>query len=161
MWVRIPLVVPTNKMKLIKDYTKEELQQIANQCMSRHQMLLKMGYSSSGGTSKVTLARMIEKYAIDVSHFKVRKSMYDLQEILTRDSFYSNRSKLKERLIKAGLLEYKCACCGNKGGWLGKPLTLQLEHINGISNDNRLENLCFLCPNCHSQTQTFAGRNKE
>lgn len=56
-------------------------------------------------------------------------------------------------------MEYKCACCGNTGEWNGRPLVLQLDHINGDNCDNRLENLRFLCPNCHSQTDTFAGRN--
>ena len=53
-----------------------------------------------------------------------------------------------------------CACCGNAGRWQGQPLTLQLDHVNGRYNDNRLENLRWLCPNCHSQTETFAGRGK-
>lgn len=60
----------------------------------------------------------------------------------------------------AGWLEEKCEC-GNKGFWRGKKLTLQLDHKNGVNNDNRLENLRFLCPNCHSQTDTFCGRNKK
>lgn len=55
-------------------------------------------------------------------------------------------------------MEYKCAICGISE-WLGNPLSLQLDHINGISNDHRLENLRLVCPNCHSQTETFAGRN--
>ena len=58
-------------------------------------------------------------------------------------------------------MEYKCSgkdCC-NKGEWLGKPLVLQLDHINGVRDDHRLENLRFLCPNCHSQTDTYGGKN--
>ena len=49
--------------------------------------------------------------------------------------------------------------CGNEGFWNGKKLVLQLEHKNGIHNDHRVENLCFLCPNCHSQTDTYSGKN--
>ena len=56
------------------------------------------------------------------------------------------------------MLEYKCSICGNNGVYMEKPLTLQLDHINGVNNDNRLENLRFLCPNCHSQTETFSGK---
>lgn len=44
--------------------------------------------------------------------------------------------------------------------WAGKPIVLHLDHINGVRNDNRLENLRWLCPNCHSQTDTYCGRNK-
>ena len=67
-------------------------------------------------------------------------------------------TKFKNRLIKANLIEYKCSCCGITE-WNGKPLTLQLHHINGNNRDNRLENLTFLCPNCHSQTDNFSGKN--
>lgn len=86
---------------------------------------------------------------------------YDLKEILVENSSYENRTRLKERLIKEGYLEYQCAICGNKGVWLDKPLSLQLDHINGINNDHRIENLRLLCPNCHSQTETFSGKNKK
>lgn len=65
---------------------------------------------------------------------------------------------LKNKLIKAGRA-YKCESCENAGEWQGKPLALQVDHIDGINSNNMLENLRFLCPNCHSQTSTFAGRN--
>lgn len=70
-------------------------------------------------------------------------------------------SRLKKRLIDENLLENKCSECGISGEWNGKELTLQLDHINGINNDNSLENLRILCPNCHSQTNTYAGKNKK
>lgn len=75
---------------------------------------------------------------------------------MVENSTYSNMTKFKSRLIKANLIEYKC--CGITE-WNGKPLTLQLHHINGNNRDNRLENLTFLCPNCHSQTDNFSGKN--
>ena len=77
---------------------------------------------------------------------------------MVENSTYSNMTKFKSRLIKANLIEYKCSCCGITE-WNGKPLTLQLHHINGNNRDNRLENLTFLCPNCHSQTDNFSGKN--
>lgn len=59
------------------------------------------------------------------------------------------------------LIPYKCMECGLENEWNNKKISLQLEHKNGINNDNRLENLGFLCPNCHSQTDSYAGKNKK
>lgn len=87
-----------------------------------------------------------------------KENQKTLDEILVTGSTY-NRTSLKKRLVDANLLKYICDECGNNGNHRGKPLTLQLNHINGINNDNRLKNLRFLCPNCHSQTPTFAGRS--
>jgi transposase-like protein len=70
-----------------------------------------------------------------------------------------NRSHLKRRLVRLGLLADACHECGISV-WRGKPLSLCLHHVNGINDDNRLENLALLCPNCHSQTENFAGRNR-
>lgn len=70
-----------------------------------------------------------------------------------------NRSHIKGRLVQLGLLEDACAECGATT-WLGQPLSLHLHHVNGDPHDNRLENLQILCPNCHSQTDTFGGRNR-
>lgn len=84
---------------------------------------------------------------------------YKLEEVLIENSPVS-RHVLIRYLNRFNVLEYKCALCGNIGEWQGQLLTLQIDHINGIRNDNRKENLRWLCPNCHSQTETFCGRNQ-
>ncbi len=78
-----------------------------------------------------------------------------IERILER----SNRTVVKRRLIQAGILVNRCSLCGIDE-WRGKPLSIQIDHINGVRDDNRLENLRMLCPNCHSQTETFAARNR-
>jgi transposase-like protein len=70
-----------------------------------------------------------------------------------------NRSHLKGRLLSSGLKKNRCESCGISR-WLGQPLSMALHHVNGDRHDNRLENLQLLCPNCHSQTPNFSGRNK-
>ena len=80
-----------------------------------------------------------------------------LDEIFCENSTYTNRHHMKTKLIRLGW-EYQCSECGLGDEWNGKPIVLQLDHINGIHNDNRYENLRFLCPNCHSQTPTFGRK---
>ena len=87
---------------------------------------------------------------------KVRPKGIPLAELWLSTS----RKNVKSRFTRAGLLTKKCAFCGISE-WRGKALTLHLDHINGIRNDHRLENLRMLCPNCHSQTATYGGRNKK
>lgn len=82
---------------------------------------------------------------------------YTNEEIFCVGSTYS-RHHLKRKLINEGQVPYRCEC-GLDGLWQGKLLSLQIDHINGVSNDNRLSNLRFICPNCHSQTDTYAGKN--
>jgi Zn finger protein HypA/HybF involved in hydrogenase expression len=80
------------------------------------------------------------------------------EQVFCQDSVYSNEM-VKMRIVKDNLLEYKCVKCSTDY-WQGETIVLDLDHINGNNRDNRLENLRYLCPNCHSQTDTYKGRNK-
>lgn len=71
----------------------------------------------------------------------------------------TSRKHLKRRLLQEGLKQNQCEICGLTD-WLGKPLTMQLHHVNGDGSDNRLENIQFLCANCHSQTDTYGAKNR-
>lgn len=88
---------------------------------------------------------------------KVKKD-YSNAAVFTENSCYP-RHRLKERIIKQELLDHSCQECGLGHEWNGKPIVLQLDHINGINNDHRLQNLRFLCPNCHTQQDTYAAKN--
>lgn len=118
------------------------------------------------GPSYNTVKRRVACQGLSIAHFtpwhsahraKVsEKQAIPLSEILVVGRAY-NSNQLKKRLIKEGLVAYRCVACDNTGEWQQKPLTLQLDHINGNHVDNRLENLRILCPNCHSQTPTSGG----
>ena len=130
-------------------------------------MLGKLSLKRYAGNFK-TIRMAIERLGLDVSHFVGRSrgkgnkggsTGRPLSEILVAASSYSNSARLKLRLIREGLLKEVCVECGQVPFWNGKSLVLVLDHISGVNNDHRLENLRLLCPNCNSQTETFAGRN--
>ena len=78
-------------------------------------------------------------------------------DVFVENSTYA-RHHIKRRIIQKGLIKYECAECGNNGEWNNKPLPLILDHINGVNNDNRIENLRFVCSNCDSQLPTYKNR---
>lgn len=86
------------------------------------------------------------------------KQLVPDSDIFSEQSRYATELA-KHRVVINDLLEYKCSRCGIDE-WYGETIVLELDHINGVNNDHRLDNLRFLCPNCHSQTDTFRGRNK-
>ena len=83
----------------------------------------------------------------------------NLQDWLVENGHRGNAQTIKRRLIEVGLKEDICETCGLGPEWQGKKLVLQLDHVNGIATDWRIENLKVICPNCHTQTNTFAGAN--
>jgi 5-methylcytosine-specific restriction endonuclease McrA len=137
--------------------------------ISIRETLLKLGLVETGSAYRVFKNR-IAAMNLDTSHLLGNGYLKDrthnwtpsipLEEILVKDSLYHNTNSLRKKLIRKGHLQNRCLECENGNTWNGKPITLQLDHINGDSSDNRLINLRILCPNCHSQTKTFAGRNK-
>ena len=80
------------------------------------------------------------------------------EDVFVQNSTYA-RHRLKQRIIKQNLIEYRCSCCGIGPTWNDKPMPLILDHRNGVNNDNRLSNLRFVCSNCDSQLDTYKARN--
>jgi hypothetical protein len=156
------------KRSPIWDMPLEDFKKIVSSSNTLSDILKVFGLLHKGGNCK-TLKNRILYEKIDISHIKLGrgsnagrtfKQKKSLEEIFSLGS-NTKRSVLKRKLIKHKILEYKCygLNCKVHGSWLGKEICLHLEHKNGISNDNRIENLTLLCPNCHSQTPTYAGKN--
>ncbi len=110
------------------------------------------GINESSSLSVRTILDRTARFEHKPDRFECNSVMHPIT--FTR---YASRSQVKKTILKHGLLPYKCSC-GNTGEWNGKPLTLQLDHINGDRYDHRLENLRFLCPNCHTQEPTSSKR---
>ena len=116
----------------------------------------------SRGGSNSTVKKRIKKLNLDISHFTYCKPFFPekkkLKDVCIQNSTY-HAGSLKKRLFSELNWKKKCSGCGIGDTWNNKPITLELDHINGNNSDHRLENLRLLCPNCHSQTKTFRGRN--
>lgn len=128
-------------------------------------ILHELGFTNTSGSYN-TLKERLNHENIDFSHITLKTNhkrfprvKIPLKEILVQNSTYATWH-LKQRLIKETKWPYVCVLCKNTGTWQNQILILQMDHINGIHTDNRLENLRLLCPNCHSQTDTFMGKNK-
>ena len=136
-----------------------------NHCSNMSEAIEALGYKRTSGAMKSLLKEIILEKGLDISHFNpykrahVAQTYHPMNEILVENSSYTNIARLKIRLVNEGILKYECAICGNRGEWLGKPLSLQLDHIDGNHSNHSLQNLRFLCPNCHTQTDTFSGKN--
>lgn len=151
-------------------FTNEEFTHIVSNSYFMVDILETLGYSRTSGTMRRYVKKRIEELGIDTSHFigqkgavgrSVRIPKYSLEEILVENSPYRSTSRLKAKLIKEALLENRCSECAIPPIWNNRPLTLQLDHINGVNNDHRIFNLRLLCPNCHTQTETYGRKNGE
>jgi hypothetical protein len=154
-------------MKII-NISKDQFEHAVNDSYSIANALRLLGYIGVGGNYK-TFYKLQNIYNVDISHFtgkasrlfnKVTFQQKSLSDVLCENSEYS-RASLKKRLIDEGILLNDCYICELKSEWNNKPLVLILDHINGINNDNRIENLRLVCPNCNSQLSTFCGRNRK
>lgn len=154
--------------------TDDELQKLLDSSGSFREVVIKAGLSDKSGNFQ-TLKRNIKQRCLSTkmldqnraSSIKANaertnrmKKRLELSDILVENSTYTNNHALKLRLIKEGILKYKCAICGISK-WMGKKISLQLDHENGVHTDYRIENLRLLCPNCHSQTETYGAKNRK
>ena len=146
-------------------YTRAEAEAAIRASYSWSEALRRLGRCPTGGAHP-TLKRYAEKWGIATDHFdpsvgRIQSGLrrrIPLEEVLVERSTFS-RSNLKRRLYEAGLKERRCELCGQDEIWNGRRMSLIIDHVNGVRDDNRLENLRIVCPNCAATLDTHCGRN--
>ena len=152
------------------NFSPEQLQSLLDSRNTYTEILRVAGINSSSSTN--TLKRIIKEYKLDTSKFEENRKLYKQQmakmslcseyniESKLHRNTKTNSHKLRNKLIEFGYKESKCELCGISE-WLGKPVKLQLHHIDGNHDNNELSNLQILCPNCHSMTDNFDVYNSK
>ena len=155
----------------MQPYTKEWLSDLCKDSYSYAEVLKKAGRKQGGGT-QATLRKKIEEWNIDISHFtgqdwhsspnqtkQVSREKYTLEEVFIQNSPVTQKV-LRGYVERHNVIKYKCQKCNCDGHWQDGIISLEIDHINGDNKDNRIENLRYLCPNCHALTETYRGKNK-
>ena len=158
-------------------YTKEEIADFLKDSYSERAFVMKMGYAGAGGNIHLVCLAIQKKYPdLDFSHFtgqswnkgktKAEDSRIAGQEKYTLDEVFVENSPVSQKVLRGyverhQIIPYRCSCCGGDGHWQGGEISLEIHHINGTNTDNRIENLQYLCPNCHALTDNYRGLNKK
>lgn len=156
-------------MKRWERFTRQEIEQFVKESFSYAQLASKIGYPNPrNGNAYRETHKMVEELYLNISHFKgqgwLKGQNYDnkkyipFKEYIKGDSVQTN--KLRIKLLKEGLKEYKCECCQNTT-WNDQLIPLEVHHKDGNKSNNELENLELLCPNCHALTDTYRGKNTQ
>lgn len=158
------------KKSKLYNYSPDQLQKMLDESQSFSNFFEKIGFCRKGGNSK-TLKRIIQEYNLNTNQLDKNRQEYfaqcalksknrtrKIEDILNNKVEFHSSWHLLRRLVKEGVKKYECEICGIEE-WNGKPISLQLHHKDGKRNNNELSNLQILCPNCHSQTETFGTKN--
>lgn len=158
------------KSKIYKIDSKKFLE-IVNSSNTFTEIIKRCGLENKGGNIN-TVKRRIKKENINIPHIKTGRDHNSgkiyLQQRISKEcalnkifieNSYTSKNTVKKLIKRYNLKKYICSECNLTNNWNDKPLSLQLDHINGINNDNRVENLRWMCPNCHSQTETYCGKS--
>lgn len=143
-----------------KDINREEFIEVCNNSISMAQASVTLGLHFNTFKKYALLFGCYKTNPSGKGMVKRGKPKINLDDITSGNYPHFQTYKLKNRLVKAGILKNVCSECGISE-WMQKPLNMELDHIDGNRTNHRIENLRMLCPNCHAQTDTYRSKNRK
>ena len=155
-------------MKRWEKFTKEDIEQFVKESSSYAQLAKKCGYGTNSGSSIKEMQQMVDQLNLDTSHFTgqgwSKGITYQNSRYVPFESYiktdYVQTNKVRKKLLREGLKQHICECCLNTT-WNNVPIPLEVHHKDGNKNNNEIDNLELLCPNCHALTDNYKGKNTE
>ena len=141
-----------------RQLTEEEFAQLVKESRSFQDLAQRIGYEKTGGGTQGALKKAVQERHLDTSHFLGQgwnKENYDYSTFKKNSTRKNGKPTLNAIIALRGR---KCECCGNTE-WLGQPINLEVHHIDDNHQNNNLDNIQLLCPNCHSYTDNYRGKN--
>jgi 5-methylcytosine-specific restriction endonuclease McrA len=147
----------------------EEMTSVVESCKNFSELLRKLELPT-GGATRASLKLRLKKDSISTGHFitdntgrhfDYSMTVEECMKVIFVKNSTASPNRVKRYIRKYGLIKYDVCRCGQPNVWNGIPLTMQLDHKDGNNKNNLMSNLQFLCPNCHTQTLTFSGRNRK
>ena len=147
-------------MSKLDNFNQEEFSKIVAECCSMRELARALGYQGGGYNGEAIKKKCLE-YNLSLEHFtgQSKNTTKRSEENVFIENSTANQTTLRRWYEKGQYSDYKCSICSQEPFWNGKPLTLTLDHINGINTDHRLTNLRWVCPNCDRQLDTFCSKN--
>ena len=153
-------------MKNWEKFTRHEIEEFVKESYSFATLAEKLGYNKTGGSYLTSMKEMITELNIDISHFTgqgwLSGQTYESGKYLPFDEYIKGESvqtnKIRIKLLREGLKEHICECCNNTL-WNNVPIPLEVHHKDGNKDNNTIDNLQLLCPNCHALTDNYKGKN--
>jgi hypothetical protein len=153
-------------MKKWERFTRQEIEQFALESNSYAELARKCGYNGKAGSNIKEMHLMVTQLNLDISHFTGQASQkgktYQTDKYVPFKEYIKGEhvqtNKLRKKLLREGLKEHICECCLNTI-WNDVPIPLEVHHKDGDKNNNDIDNLQLLCPNCHALTDTYKGKN--
>jgi Zn finger protein HypA/HybF involved in hydrogenase expression len=150
------------RKKIAKNLTKEILTENLNNSENWNKFIKLCGYKANNLKNRTQIIIKLDEFSINYNKLletNITFKTYTTEEVFCKNSIYTGKL-LRDRIIKDFNWPLECNIC-KLSEWMGKPINIEVDHINGINDDHSIENLQYVCGNCHAQTENYRAKNKK